>query len=361
MTSPTAARLARLRERMQSAAVDALVVSARNNIRYLSGFSGSSGALLVTPHEALLFSDFRYRIQAAEQAPDFEFVEVQRHLMKAVGERARADGARALGYDPANLTCEGRDELSAGAGDGDLRPCAGLVEELRALKSADEVEQIRAAAALADSALERLIPMLRPGATERSLAVEAEFAMRRMGADAAAFDVIVASGPRAALPHAEPTDRELEVGDVVVIDIGAKRHGYCSDMTRTFVVGRASQQMREVYSIVHRAQAAGVAALAPGVACADVDAAARAIIADAGYGEAFGHGLGHGVGLDVHEAPRLGREEETKLAVGHVVTVEPGVYLAGVGGVRLENLLVVCEGGPETLTSSPLPAELPIV
>jgi len=359
--SESADRLSRLRDRMRTAEIDGLVVSSPSNIFYLSGFRGSSGVVLIAEQRSRLFSDFRYRLQAREQAPDFEFVEVPRRLLARVGEAAGEDGLQRLRYDPAHLTCGMRDQLSEGARGLDLAPAEGLVEALRSVKSADEVERIAAAAALADMALARMVELLRPGATEREIALGGEFLMRRQGAEAAAFDVIVASGPRSALPHAETTDRELRPGDLVVIDIGARVSGYCSDMTRTFAVQSAPKAAQDIYGVVYRAQRAAAAGVRAGAVCGDVDSIARAVIEDAGHGDDFGHGLGHGVGIDVHEAPRLAKDQDAALVAGNVVTVEPGIYVDGLGGVRLEDLLVVRAEGAETLTGSPMPAELPVV
>jgi Xaa-Pro aminopeptidase len=358
MSDEHAARLTQLRARMEERGLDGLVVSAPSNVFYLSGFRGSSGALLVAPERALLLSDFRYRLQAQEQSPSFEFIEIERRLFAGVAGAASQRGLHRLGYDAAHSTCERLDELRSAADALELVAASGLVEELRIGKSRSEVDRVRAAAALADRALSHMASLLRPGARERDIALEGEFLMRREGAEAAAFDIIVASGPRSALPHAETTDRELQPEDVVVIDIGARVDGYCSDMTRTFAVESASPEMQEVYRLVYRAQRAGAAALRAGIACGEVDRTARAIIEEAGYGDAFGHGLGHGVGIDVHEAPRLGRGEETMLAGGHIVTVEPGVYIAEAGGVRLEDLLLVQADGAETLTGSSMEPEI---
>ncbi len=359
--SESADRLRRIRHRMCAAEVDGLVVSSPSNIFYLSGFRGSSGALLIAERRCLLFSDFRYRLQAREQAPDFEFVEVPRRLLARMGEVAGEEGLQRVAYDPAHLTCEMKDQLAEGAPGLDLAPAEGLVEALRSVKSAHEVERIGGAAALADRALARMAELLRPGATEREIALEGEFLMRRQGAEAAAFDVIVASGPRSALPHAETTDRELLPGDLVVIDIGAKVSGYCSDMTRTFAVQSAPKAAQDIYGIVYRAQRAAAAGVRAGAVCGEVDSIARAMIEDAGHGDDFGHGLGHGVGIDVHEAPRLAKEQDAVLVAGNVVTVEPGVYVDGFGGVRLEDLLVVRAEGAENMTGSPMPPELPVV
>ncbi len=360
MTRERAQRIARLRTCMRKSELDGLVVSAPSNIFYLSGFRGSSGALLITPDRATLVTDFRYRLQAQEQAPAFHFLEIEQHLFPALGSAASDLGVSRLGCDTTHLTCEQMEELSRAAPDRDLVPASGLIEGLRLVKSRSEVRRIRAAAALADLALAHIRSLLRPGARERDIALEGEFLMRREGAEAAAFDVIVASGPRSALPHAQTTARELQPGDLVVVDIGARADGYCSDMTRTFAVKTASSQAKEMYRLVHRAQRAGVSALSSGVPCGEVDSAARSIIQEAGYGETFGHGLGHGVGIEVHEAPRLRRGEETELAPGHVVTVEPAVYRPDLGGVRLEDLLVVRSDGSETLTGSSMEPEIPV-
>ncbi len=309
----------------------------------------------------MLFSDYRYRLQAREQAPEFEFVEVPRHLFRGVAHTAREMDLKRIGYDSAHMTCELRDELAEAADGAELVPAPGAVENLRAVKSAEEIECIRSASALAEGALGHMVSLLRAGAVEREIAIEGEYFMRRAGAERVAFDVIVASGPRSALPHAETTGREMQVGDLVVIDVGAEAEGYSSDLTRTFVIGAASQEQRDIYELVHRAQLAGTAAVGPGVACGEADAAARSIIDEAGYGEAFGHGLGHGVGIDVHEGPRLRPDEETPLVPGHVVTVEPGVYVEDVGGVRLENMVVVTGEGRETLTRLPMRPDLPVI
>ncbi|MFB3880227.1 MAG: M24 family metallopeptidase [Armatimonadota bacterium] len=354
-------RLERLRQRLRKDELDGLIVSAPESVFYLSGFRGSSGALLIDYDRQLLLSDFRYRLQAREQAPDFEFVEVPRRLFGEVGAQAAAAGLGRLGYDQSHLTCEQRDHVAGALGSGTLVPASGLVETLRTVKSEGEIERIAQAAALADRALARMVELLRPGLTEREIALEGEFLMRREGAEAAAFDIILASGPRSALPHAETTDRQLTEGDLVVIDIGARVAGYCSDMTRTFAVGSASGKAMEVYQVVYRAQRAAAARVSVGAKCGEVDAAARSVIAEAGYGDSFGHGLGHGVGIAVHEGPRLAKGEESELAAGNVVTVEPGIYLEGFGGVRLEDLLVVAQEGARTLTGAPMPIELPVV
>ena len=360
MSEAHQARLGRVRAGMAQAGVQGLAVSALSNIFYLNGFRGSSGALLITAERAVLLSDSRYRLQAREQASDYEFIEVERRLFDRLGELAKSWAVARLGYEAGHLTCQQREELSGGASEVALISWSPL-EELRAVKSPEEVDRIRRAAVLADQALARIIGLLRPGAKEREVALEGEFLMRRGGAEAVSFDFIVASGPRSALPHADTTERELQPGDLVVVDIGARVDGYCSDMTRTFAVASASAQAREMSALVYRAQRAGAAAVKAGAVCGEVDAAARSVIEAAGFGHAFGHGLGHGVGIEVHEAPRLAKGQEARLAAGNVVTVEPGIYLEGFGGVRLEDMVLVTVEGAETLTGSPMPAHLPVL
>jgi len=354
-------RLAGLRSELAQVGLDGLVVSSPSSIFYLSGFRGSTGVLLVTAERAVLLSDSRYRLQAKEQARDCEFVEVEQRLMSRAGQVGKEAGVRRLGYDPAHLTCQRKEELGTGSEGMELTPAAGLVEKLRAVKSPQEIDCIRSAAALADQGMAHMTSLLRPGTRERDVALQGEFTMRRLGAEAAPFDVIVASGPRSALPHADSSTRELEEGDLVVVDLGARVDGYCSDMTRTFAVKRAFPRAEEIYAVVYQAQRAGAAAVRAGAICSAVDRVARSIVTEAGYGDCFGHGLGHGVGVEVHEAPRLGKDEPTELVPGNVVTVEPGVYLSEVGGVRLEDLLVVTPHGSETLNGSALSPELPVV
>lgn len=316
------------------------------NVRYLSGFSGSNGALLVfaDDREAVLATDGRYRTQAAQQSPDLE-VAIERALGRYLSGRAGQDGVRKLGYESNVVTVDGFDALS-NALDGhhtELVRAAGTVEALREVKDAGELALLRLACEAADAALADLVEHggLRPGRTERQVARELESLMLDHGADTISFETIVAAGPNSAIPHHRPTDAELAPGDFVKIDFGALVAGYHSDMTRTFVLGSAADWQLEIYDLVATAQRAGREALRPGVDLRDVDGAARQIITDAGYGEHFGHGLGHGVGLQIHEAPGIGATSAGTLLAGSVVTVEPGVYLAGRGGVRIEDTLVV--------------------
>lgn len=316
------------------------------NVRYLSGFSGSNGALLVfaDDREAVLATDGRYRTQAAQQAPDLE-VAIERAVGRYLAGRAGQDRVERLGFESHVVTVDGLDTLTAEL-EGhhtELVRASGTVEVLREVKDAGELALLRLACEAADAALTDLVESggLRPGRTEREVSRELEGLMLDHGADAISFETIVAAGPNSAIPHHRPTDAVLASGDFVKIDFGALVAGYHSDMTRTFVLGHAADWQLEIYDLVAQAQRAGREALHPGAELRDVDGAARQIIADAGYGDHFGHGLGHGVGLQIHEAPGIGATSAGTLLAGSVVTVEPGVYLPGRGGVRIEDTLAV--------------------
>lgn len=335
------------------------------NVRYLSGFTGSAGALLIYADEGptVLATDGRYRTQAARQAPDLR-VAIERagasHLV-ALASGGGGAGTHRLGFESHVVTVDGFDALSAAvakAGSVELVRASGTVEALREVKDAGEVALLRLACEAADAALSELVERggLRPGRTEREVGRDLEALMLDHGADGASFETIVAAGPNSAIPHHRPTDAVLAAGDFVKIDFGALVAGYHSDMTRTFVLGPAADWQAEVYQVVAAAQRAGRGALQPGAGLREVDAAARTVIADAGYGETFGHGLGHGVGLRIHEAPGINAAADGTLLAGAVVTVEPGVYLADRGGVRIEDTLVVADTSgqaPDLLTRFP--------
>lgn len=348
----------RLAARLAADGMDAILVSDLVNVRYLSGFTGSNAALLVfagdTP--AVLATDSRYRTQAALQAPDLETV-IERACGRHLVGRAVADGARRIGFESHVVTVDGFDVLMGALGDEpavELVRASGVVETLREVKDAGEVALLRLACEAADAALAALLAGggLRPGRTERAVGRELEALMLEHGADGPSFETIVATGANSAIPHHRPTEAVLAAGDFVKIDFGALVGGYHSDMTRTFVLGKAAGWQREIYTLVAQAQRAGREALEVGATLSAVDGAARQVIADAGYGEHFGHGLGHGVGLQIHEAPGINSAAAGTLLAGSVVTVEPGVYLPDRGGVRIEDTLVVGERS-ELLTRFP--------
>ncbi|WP_433633186.1 M24 family metallopeptidase [Nocardia sp. CA-120079] len=355
-----AARRGALRSLLVENEVDALLVTDLVNIRYLTGFTGSNAALLVTSWDmrnseerTVIGTDGRYLGQVAEQVPDLR-AEIARAAARRIVELAGEWQLGRVGYESHIVTVDqhrGFIEQKTGL---EFVATPGLVEQLRMVKDAYEIEQLRAACAAGDAGLATLLERggLRPGRTERQVARDLEWAMFEHGADAVAFETIVATGANSAIPHHRPTAAVLATGDFVKIDFGAVVGGYHSDMTRTFVLGTASDWHREVYALVEAAQRAGREALKPGAPVTDVDAAARAVIEAAGHGKLFVHGLGHGVGLQIHEAPGIAKTGTGTLLSGVAVTVEPGVYFPGRGGVRIEDTLVVREGGPDLLTNT---------
>ncbi|MEA2399032.1 MAG: Xaa-Pro aminopeptidase [Thermoleophilaceae bacterium] len=335
---------------MRERDLDALLVTNLVNVRYLTGFTGSNALCLVGPGLRLFFTDFRYVTQARREVGDaFDREQGRQDLLEDVAERMSGRVA----FEDAHLTVRQHERLRGYAGDDVELVAAGrLVEDLRKVKDDSELERIRAAAALADEIFEHARAMGLAGRTERDVAVELETEMRRRGSDPS-FPSIVAGGPNGSLPHARPGGDAIEPGTLVVIDMGCVLDGYCSDCTRTFATGPIPDGAAEVYDLVLRTQVATLDEIRPGVACRDVDAFARQLIAAAGHGERFGHGLGHGVGLEVHEQPTLSRAGEGELAAGNVVTVEPGVYVPDEFGVRIEDLVVVSESGREVLSGFP--------
>ncbi|MFG1794988.1 M24 family metallopeptidase [Nocardia sp. NPDC049149] len=355
-----AARRGALRSLLVENGVDALLVTDLVNLRYLTGFTGSNAALLVhswdmrnAEERTVIGTDGRYRTQVAEQVPDLR-AEIARATARRIVELAGEWQLGRIGYESHIVTVDehkGFVEQRTGL---EFVATPGLVEQLRMVKDNYEVAQLRAACATGDAGLATLIERggLRPGRTERQVARDLEWAMFEHGADAVAFETIIATGANSAVPHHRPTEAVLAAGDFVKLDFGALIGGYHSDMTRTFVLGKPSDWQREVYELVEAAQRAGREALRPGAQVCDVDAAARKVIEDAGYGALFVHGLGHGVGLRIHEAPGIAKNGTGTLLSGVAVTVEPGVYFPGRGGVRIEDTLVVREGGPELLTNT---------
>ena len=353
-------RLERVHPLLHQAEVDALLVTELANIRYLSGFTGSAAMLLVTAHGATLLTDGRYRTQAAEQLAGAGAAGVELAVGNGAAQRQALMGALSqatvtrLGLEADHVTWAAQRRLAEAAAGVEVRPTSGLVEELRQVKDDQELERMAYAAAVADASLEEVRPMLDEARTELEVALALDTAMRRLGADDRAFETIVASGPNSAKPHARPTGRQIAPGDAVVVDFGAAYDGYRSDMTRTFFVGGPpSGVLARVLDTVCTAQAIGVTAVHAGTTGGEVDRVCRQSIAEAGFGEAFEHGTGHGVGLDIHEAPSVGPGVTAILRAGAVVTVEPGVYLAGVGGVRVEDTVVVSEDGCRPLTRFP--------
>lgn len=353
MPDPRAGRVAALREAVQRAHLDAVLLTSLPNIRYITGFSGSSALVMVTARDILLISDFRYATQVRSEVGDFARIIIDAQSIWGALFRAQADlaGVEIAGFESAHVLHRDVERILSGGSRWQWRATTDLVEGLREQKDAGEVAAIAAAVEVAERALSRTLDEVRTGMTELQVAGLLEHALRDAGSRGFPFDTIVASGPRAALPHARPDDREVQRGDLLLIDFGAIVDGYCSDITRTVVMGRASDEQRAVHAIVRGANEAASSGVRAGMRGQDADAIARRYIEERGQGDAFGHGLGHGIGLEVHEAPRLARTADGVLPTGAVVTIEPGIYREGWGGVRVEDDVVLGAGGPRRLTT----------
>ena len=347
-------RLEAVQAKLAERELDALLVSNLVNVRWLTGFTGTNGAAVVGAGAPRFVTDFRYLTQAAAQLDAVWEREIETDLLKRVVEGLPAGPLR-LGFDDAHVTVRQHEQLERLVAERDVELVAagGIVEALRAVKDPDEIARIRAAAALADEAFEEVVGAGIVGRTEREVALDLEIAMRRRGAERASFAPIVAAGEHGALPHAVPRDVPIPAGTLVVIDWGAQLDGYASDCTRTVATGELDPRDRAVYDTVLSAQETALEAVRAGPTGQEVDAVAREIIDAAGHAEHFGHGLGHGVGMEVHEGPRLSKQGKEPLATGNIVTVEPGIYVPGAVGVRIEDLVAVTDDGAEVLTSFP--------
>jgi len=330
--------------------LDALLVAHSANLRYLSGFTGSNGSLLVLPDRAILFTDPRYQIQAAREA-NCQVRVAKGPLVAAIAASISRLRLRRIGYEPPRMTCDWFDSLrNSMPSRASLEPVSGWIEELRMIKSSLELERIRRSVQTNSRAFEQVVKHVRAGITEQDLAADLEYRMRRLGAEKPAFETIVAAGERGALPHAQPTRARIEAGSLVVVDMGAVQDGYCSDMTRMLFLGSPNQKVKRGYRAVLEAQQAAIAAVRPGVSTAHVDRQARKVLKAYGLDAAFVHSTGHGLGLEIHEPPRIGKRDKGRLEAGMAVTIEPGVYLEGFGGIRIEDTVVVTAGGCEILT-----------
>jgi Xaa-Pro aminopeptidase len=344
------ARLDAVRSRLAAERVDCLLITHLPNVFYLAGFTGSAGVLLVEGQRATLFTDGRYALQAAAEVRGSRVAIVKSGALKAAAARARR--CPRIGFETSAGYRTWR-QLKEAAGGRVLRPLENAVEQLRLVKDEEEIERIRRSVALNSRAFEETARQLRPGVSELEAAAELEYRMRRQGAERVAFETIVAGGPRSAMPHARAGPRPLRENEFVLLDHGAILGNYASDMTRTVHLGAAGRRARALYGLVLEAQQCAVAAVRAGARCSEVDRAARQRISAAGYARQFPHSSGHGLGIEVHEMPRLARREKTRLPAGAVITIEPGVYIPGFGGVRIEDVVVVRERGPEVLTPTP--------
>jgi Xaa-Pro aminopeptidase len=345
-------RLMILRQRLAEQDLDTILITQPENRRYLSGFTGSAGVLLISQDEAVLATDFRYYEQVEKQAPDFRLAKIKDKFEPLLPELVHQLGAKRVGFESTHLTVDQHQEWQKVTEDFELVPTKELVEGIRAVKDGEELSRIKQAIALADEAFAHIVSFIEPGMTEKEVAWELEVFMRTRGAEKLAFDLIVGSGPNGAMPHATVSERVIRAGEPIVMDMGAAIDGYHSDLTRTICVGGPDQKFNEIYGIVLEAQVAAEQSLRPGMTGKEADNIARKVIEEAGYGENYGHGLGHGVGLAVHEKPGVGRLSEDVLQPGMVFTVEPGIYLPSWGGVRIEDIVVMREDGVEVLTQA---------
>jgi Xaa-Pro aminopeptidase len=347
-------RLRKLRTSIAEKELDALLLSQPENLRYLSGFTSSSGWLLISEQNAILATDFRYVEQAKGESPDFEIIQTKQELRDWLPGSVSDLGWHKLGFEANFISYDSYHKLSEAIKTKqvnlELVPTTGIVEQLRSIKEPEELGFITKAVELADAAFEQAKAIIRPGTTEKEAAWEIEKIIRQEGSEGMPFEIIVASGPNSALPHARPTEKTICSGEPVLIDMGARISGYCSDLSRTLFLGRANKTFQEIYNIVLKAQATAMEGIESAMDASQADRLARSVVEQAGYGDAFGHGLGHGVGLAVHEFPRLGLSSSDSLADGMIFTIEPGIYLAGQGGVRIEDMVVLENGKAKVLT-----------
>ncbi len=352
-TSPYRLRQENLRRRLVEEHLEVLLVTSLPNVHYLTGFSGSAGVLLVTPGKSVFFTDPRYDTQSQEEVKDSQVVIVSGAALEAAAKRAARIASPRIGVESGALSFATYQKLREWLPRKRLAATSGLVEALRLVKEEGEIEQIRQAVDLASRAFSETLNLLRPGMKEREIAAEIEYRMRRYGAEHPAFETIVASGPRAALPHARAGARPIRPNECILLDLGAILNGYASDMTRTVFLRGAPRKWARIYQAVRMAQEEAEKTVRAGIECAKVDQAARRVLADFGYERFFTHGTGHGVGREIHELPRIGKKQRDLLPERAVITVEPGVYIPGEGGVRIEDVVVVRKDGPEVLTGTP--------
>jgi len=345
-------RLDKVRSSLIELHLDALIVTSLQDIRYLSGFSGSTALVLIRHDNAYIFLDFRYLTQAKEEVVGFEVKSVTSPAWNALTDCAKEGEVKRLGFVPSELSFEQYGKLEEKRKGMELVPTVSPIGPLRMIKDLGEVEAIRRSCRLVSQNLEEIRSLVRPGMREIEIAALFEYSLKMNGADGPGFETIVASGPRSAMPHAHPSQREVKSGDFLKMDGGSQWHGYHSDMTRTWVLGSATPQQKQIFQVVLEAHDQAVSAVRPGMLAEELDGVTRRVIEEAGYGAYFGHGTGHGVGLSVHEEPRIGKDSRTPLAEGMVFTIEPGIYLPGVGGVRIEDTVFLTEDGAEVLTTA---------
>lgn len=345
-------KLQKMQKRIEALGLDGLLLTSNYNRRYMTGFTGTAGAVLITVEKGLFITDFRYTEQAEKQCTGYEVVKQSGSIAAEVALQVKNLGLKKIGFEEDHVTFSAykvfEKEIEA-----ELIPVSGEIEKLRLIKDGTEIKILKEAADIADAAFKHILDFIRPGKTELQVSNELEFFMRSLGASSSSFDIIVASGYRSALPHGVASDKVIETGDFVTLDFGAYYKGYVSDITRTIAVGQPTDKLKEIYEIVLEAQLRGVNGIKPGLTGKEADALTRDYITEKGYGEYFGHSTGHGIGLEVHEGPGLSVKSDIVLEKGMAVTVEPGIYIPGLGGVRIEDDIILTETHNERLTHSP--------
>lgn len=344
-------KLAQLRKRFETLGIDGMLITNAYNRRYLTGFTGTFGIVLISKDEAKFVTDFRYMEQAAKQVKGYEIVE-NRDTLGEVAKQLSKMKITKLGFEQDNVSFRQFNELN-NAVEIECVPVSGLTERLRMVKTNEEIEKIKTAVAISDQAFNKILDFVRPGVNEMDINNQLEAYMRQEGAKSSSFDAIIASGFRSALPHGTATNKVVNKGDMLTLDFGAYYEGYCSDMTRTISVGEPKEKLKEIYDIVLEALNKGIQEIKNNVSCKQVDEVVRDFITSKGYEKNFGHGTGHGIGLEIHEAPNFSQKSDEHIETGMVMTVEPGIYLKGIGGVRIEDDVLVTEDGYDILTQSP--------
>ena len=345
-------RVEKLRKKMQEENLDSFLITSPYNLRYLTNFTGTTGLAVITLEKAFFITDFRYTEQAAAQAQGFEIIKNVGPIFEEVADLVQKEGLRELGFEETTVSFLEYSVLEEII-DAQLIPISGMIEELREIKDEEEIAIIEKACSIADLAYDHILKMIQPGMTEIEVANQLDFYMRSLGASGVSFETIVASGLRSAMPHGVASKKIIEQGDLITIDFGCYYEGYVSDMTRTFAIGDPGEQLKEIYQIVLEAQLAVLEVAEPGVTGKQLDAVARDYITKHGYGEAFGHSTGHGIGLEIHEGPNVSVRAEKQFVPGNIITDEPGIYLPGIGGVRIEDDLLITSDGNRVLTHSP--------
>ncbi|MDL4887284.1 M24 family metallopeptidase [Enterococcus hirae] len=345
-------RVEKLRKKMQEENLDSFLITSPYNLRYLTNFTGTTGLAVITLEKAFFITDFRYTEQAAAQAQGFEIIKNVGPIFEEVADLVQKEGLRELGFEETTVSFLEYSVLEEII-DAQLIPISGMIEELREIKDEEEIAIIEKACSIADLAYDHILKMIQPGMTEIEVANQLDFYMRSLGASGVSFETIVASGLRSAMPHGVASKKIIEQGDLITIDFGCYYEGYVSDMARTFAIGDPGEQLKEIYQIVLEAQLAVLEVAKPGVTGKQLDAVARDYITKHGYGEAFGHSTGHGIGLEIHEGPNVSVRAEKQFVPGNIITDEPGIYLPGIGGVRIEDDLLITSDGNRVLTHSP--------